>query len=230
MTYNIRSGRGVDGRLNLERIAKVIEAENPDVVALQEVDVRRRRTRHQDQALELAERLGYHGAFVAAQSWSQGGEEYGNALLSRYPLGDCRRVTLPKPARLPVETRCLMQCRIQWPQGEVQVWNTHLGLLAAERRTQVQLLLEHLSENGHSPLILCGDFNARPRAKELLGLGTHLTRVNSQRTFPGFLPVVHLDHVFHTPQLQVVSCFVPKSPLAKRASDHLPIVVDLDFV
>jgi endonuclease/exonuclease/phosphatase family metal-dependent hydrolase len=228
MTYNIRSGRGVDGRLNLERIAKVIAAENPDVVALQEVDVRRRRTRHQDQALELAEQLGYHGAFVAAQSWAQG--EYGNALLSRYPLADCRRVTLPKPARLPVETRCLMQCRIQWPKGEVQVWNTHLGLLAAERRTQVQLVLQHLSENGHAPLILCGDFNARPRAKELLGLFEHLTRVNSQRTFPGFLPVVHLDHVFHTPQLQVVSCFVPKSPLAKRASDHLPIVVDLDLV
>lgn len=227
MTYNIRSGRGVDGRLNLERIAKVIAAEGPDVVALQEVDVRRRRTRHQDQALELAELLGYHGAFVAAQSWTQG--EYGNALLSRYPLSDCRRVTLPKPTRLPVETRCMMQCRVAWPRGEVQVWNTHLGLLANERKTQVQMMLQHLFENQGCPLILCGDFNARPRARELLDLHNHLSRVPSQRTFPGFLPVVHLDHVFHTSELQVTRCVVPRTPLARRASDHLPLVVDLDW-
>lgn len=230
MTYNIRSGRGVDGRLNLERIARVIEAENPDVVALQEVDVRRRRTRLQDQAHELAQRLGYHGAFVAAQTLRNGQGEYGNALISRFPLRDCRRVALPRPLRLPAETRCLMQCTVDWPEGPVQVWNTHLGLFSSERRSQIKHLLGCLEEVADQPMVLCGDFNARPKSKELLGLIQGMTHVPTQRTYPGFLPVVQLDHVFHTPQLQVKHCYVPRNPLARRASDHLPIVVDLDAV
>ncbi|MBT9588385.1 endonuclease/exonuclease/phosphatase family protein [bacterium] len=225
MTYNIRSGRGLDGRLNLDRIAQVIAAENPDVVALQEVDCKRRRTRHQDQAQMLAKQLGYHCAFVAARRWQQG--EYGNALLSRFPLLECQRVLLPKPLRLPVEARCMMQLTLAVPGGELHIWNTHLGLLAAERRLQVQLLLQHFLHQPDRRLILCGDFNARPRSKEITGLGLHLQRVLSHRTFPGFLPVVHLDHVFHSQHLRVVRTFVPKSLLARRASDHLPLVVDM---
>lgn len=228
MTYNIRSGRGLDGRLNLDRIAQVIAAENPDVVALQEVDSKRRRTRNQDQAHVLAERLGYHCAFVPARRWTQG--EYGNALLSRFPHLECLSVVLPKPARLPVEARCMMQCRLEVPDGELHIWNTHLGLLAAERRLQVQLMVDQFLAVPGRRLILCGDFNARPRSQEIAGLGLHLQRVSSQRTFPGILPVVHLDHVFHTEHLRVVRSFVPKTLLARRASDHLPLVVDLDWV
>lgn len=227
MTYNIRSARGMDGRLNLERIARVIRAENPDIVALQEVDFNRPRTRRQDQALELASLLGYHHAFEAARSWP--GSEYGNALLSRFPLVDCRRICLPKPARMPVEARCLMQCVVESPEGLLSVWNTHLGLLAGERRAQVELLVRHLEENSSLPVVLCGDFNARPQAKELKGIGLHLARVPSQRTFPGILPVIHLDHVFHSRHLEVVKSFVPKSLLARSASDHLPLIVDLNW-
>lgn len=225
MTYNIRSGRGLDGKLDLDRIAQVIAAENPDVVALQEVDCMRRRTRNQDQAQILAKELGYHCAFGAARRWQQG--EYGNALLSRFPLLECQRVLLPKPLRLPVEARCLMQLTLAVPGGELHIWNTHLGLLAAERRLQVQLLLQHFLHQPDRRLILCGDFNARPRSKEITGLGLHLQRVLSHRTFPGFLPVVHLDHVFHSQHLRVVRTFVPKTLLARRASDHLPLVVDM---
>lgn len=227
MTYNIRSGRGLDGRLSLERIAQVIAAENPDIVALQEVDCRRRRTRHQDQAHLLAERLGYHCNFVAARQWKQG--EYGNALLSRFPSLECQRVALPKPARLPVEARCLMQCRLKVPGGELHFWNTHLGLLATERRQQVKTMLQHFLQEPDRRLILCGDFNARPRSQEIVGLSLHLNRVVSQRTFPGFLPVVHLDHVFHSQHLRAVRSFVPKTLLARRASDHLPLVVDMTW-
>ncbi len=227
MTYNIRAGRGLDGRLSLGRIAQVIEAEAPDVVALQEVDSRRRRSTYQDQAHVLAERLGYECAFVHARRWREG--EYGNAILSRFPLLECRRLALPKPARLPVEARCVLQCRLAHPDGDVHVWNTHLGLLAAERRAQVAAVIQEYMRNQEIPLIILGDFNARPRSKEVSGLALHLTRVISPRTFPGFLPVVHLDHVFHTRHLRVDRTHVPKTLLARRASDHLPLVVDLQW-
>ena len=172
MTYNIRAGRGMDGRLNLDRIAQVIEAEHPDVVALQEVDSKRRRTTYQDQAHLLAEQLGYHCAFVHARRWAEG--DYGNAILSRYPMRDFRRLALPKPARLPVESRCVLQCRLAHPEGDVLIWNTHLGLLAAERRAQVALMVQEFLKHQELPLVLCGDFNCRPRSKEIVGLGLHL--------------------------------------------------------
>lgn len=225
MTYNIRAARGMDGRLNLERIARVIEAEKPDVVALQEVDCYRKRTRHQHQAQELADLLGFHFAFEAARSWDT--SEYGNALLSRYPLLESRGFYLPRPTRLPVENRCVMQCLLDTPSGPLSVWNTHLGLLARERKAQVDSLIEQIQQISDLPLVLCGDFNARPKAKELKGLEEILSRVPSQRTFPGILPVVHLDHVFYCPRLRVIQSFVARSTLARRASDHLPLVVDL---
>ena len=228
MTYNIRAGRGMDGRLSLSRIAQVIGAESPDVVALQEVDSQRRRSTYQDQAHVLAEMLGYHCVFVHARRWTRG--EYGNALLTRFPLLDFQRLALPKPARLPVEARCVLQCRLAHPEGDVHVWNTHLGLLATERRAQVAVMIQEYLRQDNLPLILCGDFNARPRSKEISWLGLHLQRVTSQRTFPGFLPVVHLDHVFHTRHLRVDRTFVPKTLLARRASDHLPLVVDLQWL
>ncbi|MBX3168572.1 MAG: endonuclease/exonuclease/phosphatase family protein [Candidatus Eremiobacteraeota bacterium] len=228
MTYNIRAGRGLDGRLSLNRIAQVIQAESPDVVALQEVDSQRKRSTYEDQAHVLADRLGYHCAFVHARRWTRG--EYGNAILSRFPLLDFQRLALPKPARLPVEARCVLQCRLAHPDGDVHVWNTHLGLLAAERRAQVAVMIQEYLRHQELPLILCGDFNARPRSKEISGLGLHLQRVLSHRTFPGFLPVVHLDHVFHTKHLRVDRTFVPKTLLARRASDHLPLVVDLQWL
>ncbi len=227
MTYNIRAGRGLDGRLSLDRIAQVIEAESPDVVALQEVDSQRKRTTYVDQAQVLAEKLGYHCAFVHARRWTRG--EYGNAILSRFPMLDVQRLALPRPARLPAESRCVLQCRLAHPEGQVNVWNTHLGLLPAERRAQVAVMIQEYLRHEQLPLILCGDFNARPRSKEISGLALHLQRVLSQRTFPGFLPVVHLDHVFHTRHLSVHRTFVPRTLLARRASDHLPLVVDLHW-
>lgn len=226
MTYNIRSGRGLDGRLNLDRIAAVIAAESPDLIALQEVDSKRRRTRHQDQAHWLAEQLGYHCAFGAARRWKQG--EYGNAILSRFPYTEFRRIALPKPTRLPVESRCLLQCRFVVEGRELEFWNTHLGLLATERRLQMQTLMQKLLESQGASLILCGDFNARIRSREVTGLALHLHRASSPRTFPAFLPVVHLDHVFVTPYWRVVSSHVGRGALAKKASDHLPLVVDLE--
>ena len=228
MTYNIRAGRGLDGRLSLNRIAQVIAAEAPDVVALQEVDSKRRRSTYQDQAHVLAERLGYACAFVHARRWKEG--EYGNAILSRFPVLECRRLPLPKPPRLPVEARSVLQCRLAHPEGEVHIWNTHLGLLAAERRAQVAAMVQEYLRHEEIPLVLVGDFNARPRSKEIVGLSLHLTRVLSQRTFPGFLPVVHLDHVFHSRHLRVDRTHVPKTLLARRASDHLPLVVDLEWL
>lgn len=223
MTYNIHSGRGLDGRLNLERIARVIAAERPDVVALQEVDFSRRRTRNLDQAGWLARELGLHHIFGAARSWKQGA--YGNALLSRFELVDWQPLLLPRPGRLPVESRGLLQATLRTPIGLVGVWNTHLGLLAPERRLQVAYLVKHLA--WEAPLVVCGDFNARPRSKELLGLEAFLQRVPSQRTFPGILPFMQLDHVFHCPMLQPLHHYVVRTATARQASDHLPLVVDL---
>jgi endonuclease/exonuclease/phosphatase family metal-dependent hydrolase len=236
MSYNVHRCIGCDGLLAPQRIAEVIAQYEPDVVALQELDVGHARTRHADQPEVLAQALNmqyfFHPAVEAAN------ERYGDAVLSRLPLQLIRAAPLPTlPKRPRLERRGALWVAVTWHGRTVQLVNTHLGLLRSERLAQVNALLgpEWL---GHAactaPRVCCGDFNAWPgtvaygRLRRVLHDAQKRRRLIWRRnTYPSRFPFVCIDHVFHSPDLAVTAVGVPRTRLTRVASDHLPVIVDI---
>lgn len=233
VTYNIHSCLGIDGKRLPERIAQVLASLQPDIVALQEVDVNRARSGHLDQAHQIAHHLEmawlFHPAFQVAE------EQYGNAVLSHLPLRLVKAGPLPRPGRL--EPRGVLWAEIDWRGIRLQVFNTHFGLSPAERELQLKALLGpdwlgHPACQG--PVILCGDLNAPPRSSLYRHLGAHLTDAAAaahhrrlRGTFPSRFPLVRLDHIFVGPGIQAIRAEVASGALCRRASDHLLMLVEL---
>jgi endonuclease/exonuclease/phosphatase family metal-dependent hydrolase len=238
LTYNIHSGRGVDGRLDLGRIAAVIAAEGPDIVALQEVDVGRRRTDGVDQAHALAQRLGMTASFQAALRVEE--EQYGDAILTALPIRRVKAGTLPGYRLLPrLEPRGALWVSIETGAGAVQIINTHLGLVPREQQAQARELAGPRwlgCEARHGPLILVGDFNATRGASAYRILTSDLKDATKQAprrgrmaTFPSRSPVLRIDHVFVSDGVRVIDARVPATAHASTASDHRPLVVDFEI-
>jgi endonuclease/exonuclease/phosphatase family metal-dependent hydrolase/glycosyltransferase involved in cell wall biosynthesis len=237
LTYNVHSCVGLDGKLSISRIARVLAQCDADIVALQELDVRQVRTGLADQAHELAQCLGMKFQFFHPTR-TNGTEHFGNAVLSRLPLRLVRAGTLPgDDLRAGREPRNVIWVAIEMEGGEVQLLNTHLGLLTQERLRQVETLLgpEWLTHpECRNPVIVCGDFNMRPGSLPYRRLRTQLR--DAQQSLSGHrpkgtwlspFPIRRIDHVFLSPGLEVASIQVPANHLARIASDHLPLVVDL---
>ena len=235
-TYNVHSCRGMDGRRSEERIAEVIAPLEVDVIGLQELDLNRRRSAGVDQAALIADQLGWHRFFHPALR--RGDEQYGDAVLSRYPMRLRKAQELPSvTTRVCPESRAAIWMEIETPGGAVQVINTHLGLGRRERFTQSQLLAgpEWLGSVGTGdPLILLGDLNSLPGSPPFQLLARHLrdvrTFVNpppSLRTFPTRLPLLAVDHILVNECFDVNSVRVVRNSTTKIASDHFPLVADL---
>jgi endonuclease/exonuclease/phosphatase family metal-dependent hydrolase len=234
MTYNVHGCVGSDLRFEPERIARVIEAAAPDVVALQELYVEHPRRRNLHQPAWLAERLAMSFEFGAARDCEDGGR-YGNAILSRLPLRQLRAAALPR--LLPkLEQRAALHVEVSTPFGVVDMVNTHLGLRPRERTLQTRALvddwLSHVTP--YSSSILCGDLNAVPGSSVYAAFARLLQDAElSQRgrraakTWPALFPLVRLDHVFVAGGLTGAVWRVPLSRATRLASDHLPIVVDV---
>jgi len=237
MTYNVHSCIGMDGKIAPERIARVIAQHRPDVVALQELDVGRRRTARVDQAELIAKHLRMDFHFHAAMQVAE--EQYGNAVLTHLPLRLIKRGPLPGLARKPgLEPRGALWVAIDLDGVEIQLVNTHLGLRAAERWQQIEALFSREWLNHpdcHRPVVLCGDFNAAPSSRVCLRIREFLRdaqiefsdQARPRRTFLGRYPVARIDHVFVDPGIQVVGIEVPSTALARVASDHLPLIAEL---
>ncbi|MFD1216571.1 endonuclease/exonuclease/phosphatase family protein [Microbulbifer celer] len=240
MTYNVHICEGVDGKLSPERIARVIARYSPDVVALQEVDVRRQRTGGVDQAQQIARLLSMDCHFQPAMHLED--ERYGDAILSPWPLRLIRKDILPGPSPRSrqhgrAEPRGALWVEVDFHGTRVQVFNTHLGLSKGERMRQVEALLgADWIDNPecHRPRILVGDFNALPGSTEIRRLTSVLD--DAQLKLPGHkplgtffsrLPKARIDYVFIDPELAVHGVHVPRSELTRLASDHLPLIVDL---
>lgn len=230
LTYNVHRCIGVDRRFDPERIARVIEAERVNVAAIQELDVIEHGV---DQARWLSERLGMHVHFVAARE-ARGGF-YGNALLSNLPAELVKQAALPKLGRR--EARAAQWVRLDVEGRSINVLNTHLGLARAERSRQLDCLLGHewmesLDCNGAT--VLLGDLNATPRSRELSRgcegrLRDAAAVARSGRagpTWPALLPLLRLDHVLASRDLEVEWIGVPAG-LARVASDHRPVVAEI---
>jgi endonuclease/exonuclease/phosphatase family metal-dependent hydrolase len=234
MSYNIRNARGIDGRVDLERIADVIAAFEPDVVALQEVDVGRARSGGVDQAAVLGERLGLTSSF--APCIERGCERYGIATLTRWVPVSIRQLSLPAVVQRKnrdSEPRCALLTRLYWPatESELAVVNTHLSIKANERAWQVAALLAGLDAD---EVVIAGDFNCTPWSAPFRALTGALTgalrpATRRARTWPARLPIIPLDHILYRGPLHVVHAGVWTHGAARRASDHLPVVAELEY-
>jgi endonuclease/exonuclease/phosphatase family metal-dependent hydrolase len=240
LTYNVHRCLGLDGQLSPARIAEVIASCEADIVALQEIDVRRARTRSVDQAQAIAEELCMHFHFHPAIRVME--ELYGEAILTHRPSKLVKAGPLPSwgSKKILVEPRGALWASVNLNGTEVQIINTHLGLRGPERLRQVNALLgpEWLgAQAACEPIIVAGDFNAIPRSLVYRRLTSHLNDAQSsltcprqQPTYPARAPFLRIDHVFVSCKVEVFKAETIKTPLARVASDHLPLVVDFGFV
>jgi endonuclease/exonuclease/phosphatase family metal-dependent hydrolase len=230
MTYNVHHCTGMDGRQSPRRVAEVIAACRPDIVALQELDVGRARTRWVDQPLLIGRILEMQFHFFPTVRVAPG--DYGTAILSRWPLRPRRTALLPVLADRRVENRGALWAVIDADGREIHVVNTHLGLTRGERRLQAEALLgpDWLSHpDCREPRILCGDFNMSSHREITCFDGVCVQASWRQagpapRTWPSILPVVALDHIFFSPDVALESVERPAGLQARLASDHLPVV------
>ena len=239
MTYNVHRCVGVDRRLDIGRVAALIAQQKPDIVALQELDVCRPRTGVVDQAHAIAQKLGMHFHFHAAFHVEE--EQYGDALLTAAPHRVIKAGPLPGLPRLrAVEPRGALWLELELDGQRLQVLNTHLGLVPHEQRAQALALVgaDWTGSRARSdpPLILLGDFNATPHARAYRTLAARFADARVQApgpgpkaTFPSRLPMLAIDHVFLEGKVRATRVQTVSSPLARMASDHLPLVVDFNL-
>lgn len=234
-TYNIHKCVGLERRVRPKRIAEVLRQIDADIIALQEVAGMDEGTREHNQVRVIAEELGFN--FRVGENRRLRGAAYGNAVLSRLPIVEdhnydltwrrneprgCLRVVVTYEGKQPNSQRLL------------QINNTHLGTGFFERRYQARRLLEVLGDHSHasSPRIVLGDFNEWTRGltsrllSEQFKSAEPKQRLGRARSYPGVLPLLHLDHIYYDSSLELMSVAVSRSRLALVASDHLPLVAD----
>ncbi len=230
-TYNIHKGRGLDGRVRIERIARVLGAIHADIVALQEVVSREGRNPEDHQARYLAGQFGYFYAIGETRQYRGG--SYGNVSLSRWRFERTRHADLSVSGR---EERGVLRTDLRLGHQLVHVFNVHLGTGHLERRKQARRLvdadlLKAMDLTG--PRIVLGDFNewTRGLVTRTLSAEFHLTDLRAHlrrsRAYPHGLPLLNLDHIYYDHHFQVERARFYRSPLSLVASDHLPLVADL---
>lgn len=233
LSYNIHKGiGGRDRRYRLERITEVIAREEPDVICLQEVDRNVRRSHFHNQPELLAEHFLAVGRFYQFNVAVKDGG-YGNLMLSKWPFIEQHQVSLTLRRKKP---RGAQWAVVNTPMGSLRVVNWHLGLSEQERHWQVRRLLEHhlFRAQAHLPTLIIGDTNDWRNTLSQGPFAVHgfqhvTTPVSRFRSFPAYLPLGALDKAFIRGPLTVVHARIARSRLARDASDHLPLVVELEL-
>jgi len=214
MVWNIHHGEGLDDRLDLERIAAVIEREKPDLVALQEVDRASRRSGGVDQAAELGRLCGMESVFGEALEFQGGG--YGLAVLSRLPVRRHRIHRLPGEG----EPRIALEVVVERDGEPLSFVSVHLCHRSAEDRLRQAKVLEKLLGERRR-VVLGGDFNAEADSPVLKVFGDRWERVpNAGPTHPADGPRRHIDHVLVRGLVARGEVRVVKE---RVASDHRPL-------
>ena len=230
-TYNIHKARGMDRRTRVERIARVLENIDADIIALQEVVNHDGPSIEDHQASYLARRLGRY--FAIGETRKHRGGVYGNVTLSRWEFERIRQIDLSISGR---EERGALRTDIKIGHHLMHVFNVHLGTAHHERRKQaVRLMDEDLLKavDISGPRIMLGDFNdwTHGLVTRTLSAEFHFSDIAEYlprtRSYPGILPLVHLDHIYCDYHLKIASAHFQRDRLALIASDHLPLVADL---
>ncbi|KKO44555.1 hypothetical protein WG68_14745 [Arsukibacterium ikkense] len=236
MTYNVHSCIGLDGKVDVERIARVIAQGNPDVVVLQELDVGRDRSLGLDQAELIARYLQMEFHFHPAMHIEE--EQYGDAILTHLPLKLVKAAALPGLDDKPqLEPRGAIWVTVEMHGQQLNIINTHLGLQPRERLAQIDALLgaEWLGHpDCRGPVIFCGDLNAQPASEVYRRLSQTMTDAQTmlkghrpRGTFPSRFAAIRIDHIFVSAAWQVTAVDIAGSYQAKVASDHLPLLIEL---
>lgn len=240
MTYNIYGARATSpaNAADLDAIAEVIRRQNPDFVTLNEVDVFTNRTgKDVHQARDLAEKLGMEWHF--SKAIDRDGGEYGDAVLSKYPILEKRSYRLPCAAEQPGEDRSLCVIRVQIDGKDLYVASTHLDHLSgdASRLVQATEIRRIRDTELEGNLILCGDLNAIPSSNVIATMTSFLTNTGpiDQYTFPSDDPSRKIDYIMYAPieHFGVQNCQVvsrgDQQVGGVDASDHRPVIADIRF-
>lgn len=227
VTYNIHRGRGLDRRTRPERIAEVLQALNPDIIALQEVIGPGRTTAGHAELIGAALGMGW----IMGPIRELRNHQFGNMILSRFPMWNHAQYDLSWQT---CEPRGTQRVAVDVGPGTLQVYNAHLGTALLERRYQAARLAAWVHDRRTpGPKILLGDFNewSRTLAGDILAEKLQSIDIfqflKRRRTYPGIFPLVHLDHIYYEGDITVRDVSLPKTRLALLASDHLPLVADI---
>lgn len=233
LTYNIHHANppSKPTLIDLKAIAKVINEKKPDLVALQEVDVNNRRSGTElDQAAELGRLTSMNHFFVKGIDYEGGA--YGIAILSKWPILSIDSLRLPMAEGSGGEPRVLAVVTVEPERGRpISFACTHLDLKEQNRILQSAAISNKLNQYKH-PVILCGDFNAKPGSDVINYFDQHFTRTKVEGaaafTIPEKNPDREIDFVMYKPK----AAFKQKKHLVIQepyASDHLPVYVELAF-
>lgn len=223
-TYNVHACVGTDGRHDPKRTAAVINEIGADVVALQEFRY------PSDIALEtrtpvgLADLENYQCALGPARRGQT--HCFGNVLLTPHHIGEVHRIDLSIARR---EPRSALAATIVIRGVQLHVLAAHLGLRLAERRFQVKQILDYLRSVRGTLVAVLGDFNDWLPGRSVVHiLDNHLGLAPKPSSFPVIRPFLALDRIWVNPRRALGRVLTHRSRLARRASDHYPVVAEIN--
>lgn len=229
MTYNIHVGVGMDKKLDLQRIADVINGEHPDLIGLQEVDRGVKRTEGKDEIMELAKMTSMNYAFAHNLDF-QGGA-YGVAVLSRFPIENIEHRKYENLRE--AERRGMIRVEVKLGKEVISFVTTHLDYQYEDGRVfETNQLLKFL-QGVKGPLIVVGDFNDEPSgdAYKLMSAKFLDSWIGAKMKDPGLSypadkPTKRIDYIFtrQTDRIKVKRAW----QVTTLASDHLPVIADLE--
>ena len=226
MTYNIHVGVGMDKKLDLQRIADVINHERPDLVGLQEVDRGVKRTEGKDEIAELAAMT--HMQYAFAPNLDFQGGKYGVAILSRFPIKNTVHRMFENKRE--TERRGMLLVEVEVDRKPLTFVTTHLDYQFEDGRLfETEQLLRYLTDV-KGPLIVVADLNDVPSGSSYQLLRTKFddawvaSRASGDGlSYPADKPVKRIDHIFSSRGVRAKKAWVVET----QASDHVPVVVEL---
>ena len=223
-TYNVHACVGTDGRHDPDRVAAVIGELDADIVALQEFTYPASVALETRQPVVFTALDRYECALGPTREIAT--QCFGNALFTRHPIVEVHRIDLSMERR---EPRGALAATVDVGGAQVHVLAAHLGLRVRERRFQVRQILKYLNSVRDTPLVVLGDFNDwLPGRSVVHVLDRVLGRPPRPASFPVFWPIVSLDRIWVRPTGALTRIFAHRTPTSRLASDHLPVVADID--
>ncbi|HTN06573.1 endonuclease/exonuclease/phosphatase family protein [Agriterribacter sp.] len=232
MAYNVHhcNPPSKPGFIDVDAVAKVIQQQNPDLVALQEIDVNINRSGKIDEAALLAEKLNMHVFF--GKAIDHDGGDYGVAILSKYPLSEEKVHRLPTVAETKGEPRVLATALVTLPGGiKIQFGTTHLDALRTDTNRVIQVKeINRLAISAPHPFIVAGDFNDVPGSNAIHLLDQQFTRTcdDCGFTIPVINPDKTIDFIAFSKNSTLTAVSHEVIP-ERYASDHLPVVAVVEW-